>query len=99
MQGAYIAALVGGNHFCYHFIKRDDEMIDMIIALERQFWNYVEINTPPPIDGSEAAKDYINSLFPASTTTQSITLNDSCLKFIEDFEGYQEKERYCCALK
>ena len=99
MQGAYIAALIGGNHFCYHFIKRDAELINMIITLERQFWGYVENNTPPPIDGSEAAKNYINSLFPDVKTTESIVLNDSCLKYVDDFEKYQEQENHYRELK
>jgi predicted phage-related endonuclease len=99
MQGAYVACLVGGNQFFVHFIKRDDELIDMIIKLEQEFWRYVESKTPPPIDGSEAAKKYLSTLFPSSVKGESIVLNDSCLKLVEDFESYLEKERYCCALK
>jgi putative phage-type endonuclease len=99
MQGAYVAALVGGNQFFYHFIERDDELIDMIIALEQKFWSYVETDTAPPIDGSATARKYLNSLFPASTPSSCISLDDNCLKYIEDFEKYQEQENYYRELK
>lgn len=97
-QGAYVACLVGGNQFCYHFINRDDELIDMIITLEQKFWEYVESSTSPPVDGSDVARDYINSLFPTSTSS-CITLDDSCLKLVEDFESYENQEKHYRELK
>ena len=99
MQGAYVACLVGGNQFFCHFIERDDELIEMIISLEQKFWEHVESNTAPPIDGSDTAKDYINSLFPASKSTSCITLNDSYIKLVEDFENYESQEKYYRELK
>lgn len=53
-KGAYIAVLIGGNSFKWKFIERDEELITMLIKLESDFWAYVQNNTPPPIDGSEA---------------------------------------------
>ena len=35
---AYIAALIGGNHFLYKLIERDNEIISKIIAMEKYFW-------------------------------------------------------------
>lgn len=99
LRGAYIAALVGGNQYFCHFIKRDDEIIEMLIRLEKEFWSYVETNTIPPIDGSESAKSYLNSLFPASTTGESITLDDSCIKLIENYEIYEAQEKLYKDLK
>ena len=99
LQGAYVACLVGGNHFIHHFIERDNELIDMIIRLEKEFWDCVESNTPPEIDGSNAAKEYINSLFPVSTNPESITLDDSCMKIIDNFEIYEAQEKIYKDLK
>lgn len=39
-------------------------MIEQLIALERQFWAYVETDTPPPADGSDSADQALRSLFP-----------------------------------
>ena len=38
LKKTYIAALIGGNHFVYKTVERDDEMIADIIEMERRFW-------------------------------------------------------------
>jgi hypothetical protein len=35
-----------------------------LIELERQFWHYVELDTPPPADGSESAERGLRCLYP-----------------------------------
>lgn len=60
----YIAVLIGGNHFVHKEVERDQELIDMLIEAEKNFWeNHVQANEPPEIDGSSAAKDFINSKY------------------------------------
>ncbi len=39
MRKAYIAALIGGNSFIFHEVRRDQKMIDDIIRMESDFWN------------------------------------------------------------
>lgn len=99
LLAAYIVVLIGGNQFRYYFVERDEEIISMLIEIEKQFWSYVENNIIPPIDGSNAAREYINSLFPRSTIGKSIILNDSCLKLVDDFENYQAQEDHYKGLK
>lgn len=50
----YIAALIGGQHFLWKTIERNEEDIRFLIEKEAKFWDYVKTNTPPPIDASEA---------------------------------------------
>jgi len=63
-KGAYIAVLLGGNRFKWQFVERDDEIIDMLIKLESDFWGRVRSNTPPTLDGSDASVKFINERFP-----------------------------------
>ena len=60
----YIAALIGGNHFEYRLIDRDNEMIAKIIAMEKLFW---EVNVlggiAPEIDGTKATTEFFNSKY------------------------------------
>ncbi|TDO10667.1 YqaJ viral recombinase family protein [Halomonas ventosae] len=63
-QAADVAVLLGGHELQIHRIKRDEAMIAQLIALERQFWDCVERDTPPPADGSESADQALRSLFP-----------------------------------
>ena len=63
-QAADVAVLLGGHELQIHRIERDEAMIDQLISLERQFWDYVENDTPPPADGSDSADQALRALFP-----------------------------------
>ncbi len=61
---ADVALLLGGQHLEIHRIERDEALIDRLVQLERQFWDYVETDTPPPADGSESAETALRCLYP-----------------------------------
>ena len=61
---ADVAVLLGGQHLEIHRIERDEALIARLVQLERQFWNYVETDTPPPADGSESAELALRCLYP-----------------------------------
>ena len=63
-QAADVAVLIGGQHLEIHRIERDEVLIRNLIQLERQFWHYVETDTPPPADGSESADLALRCLYP-----------------------------------
>lgn len=98
-KGAYVAALIGGNQFKWQFIKRDDEVIEMLIKLEESFWEYVQSNTPPPLDGSEAASLLLNTLYPSSKPETKIILPDEALDLVMEYEEFQAKEKQAAEQK
>jgi putative phage-type endonuclease len=61
---ADVCVLVCGQEIRIHRIERDDALIARLIELERQFWRYVETDTPPPADGSESADRALRCLYP-----------------------------------
>ncbi len=63
-QAADVAVLLGGQHLEIHRIERDDELIARLIELERDFWGYVQRDTPPPADGSDSAEQALRCLYP-----------------------------------
>lgn len=63
-QAADVAVLLGGHELQIHRIERDEAMIEQLIALERQFWDYVEHDTAPPADGTDSADRALRQLFP-----------------------------------
>ncbi|MCC8162238.1 MAG: YqaJ viral recombinase family protein [Lachnospiraceae bacterium] len=82
----YIAALVGGNHFFYHVVERDEEMIGKIVAMEKHFWEtYVLGGVEPVPDGSAATTDYFNSRFRISNG-ETIVLPEEALTVCEEYE-------------
>jgi len=82
-KGAYIAVLVGGNSFKYQFVRRDDELISMLIQLEGEFWDRVVSGNPPELDGSDASQKFLNRLYPESVPDTSVRLPESALSLIQ----------------
>lgn len=65
---AYCAVLLGGSTFRYFLIERDDYIIDQIISAEIEFWNMVENNIAPEIDGSEPVSKWLGRKYPADNS-------------------------------
>ena len=63
-QAADVAVLICGQDLQIHRIERDDSMIAKLIALEGQFWRYVELDQQPPADGSDSADIALRCLYP-----------------------------------
>lgn len=75
-RAADVAVLLGGQHLEIHRIERDDELIARLIELERDFWSYVQRDTPPPADGSNSAEQALRCLYPRdSGSTLDFTQN------------------------
>lgn len=87
----YIAALVGGNHFVYHVVERDEVMIAKIITMEKYFWETHVLGGVEPIpDGSEATTNYFNSKF-SESNGQIIELPEEALAICEEYERLSEQ--------
>ncbi|MGD9678912.1 MAG: YqaJ viral recombinase family protein [Vulcanibacillus sp.] len=89
----YIACLLGGNKFIYKLIERDDELIDMIIQLEYNFWECVKSNVPPKIDGSESCSELMSRLYPNANNGSSIILPDEAQQLVDQYNSSKEQEK------
>ena len=68
----YIAVLIYGRDFKYYRIERDDEVIENLIRIEKEFWNeYVLKRIIPDPDGSKTADAAIAERFKES---KSVTI-------------------------
>lgn len=81
----WIAVLIGGNNFVYKEIPRDEEVINAIIEVGREFWHLVETKTMPAVDGSDACSNAIKSMFPTSNG-ESMILDSSFEKTLIAWE-------------
>ncbi|MGC4378294.1 YqaJ viral recombinase family protein [Fictibacillus sp. Mic-4] len=71
----WIAVLIGGNKFVYKKIERDEEIIQVLIEEEKNFWlNHVEKEIPPMFDGSDASSDLLKALYPEAKPETEIEL-------------------------
>lgn len=87
----YIAALVGGNHFFYHVVERDNAMIGKIIAMEQYFWETYVIGGMEPVpDGSEATTEYFNRRF-ENCDGSAVELPEEALWVCDEYERLSQQ--------
>ena len=58
----YLAVLIGtGKEFRWFTIERNDAEAESLMALEKQFYEYMTSGNPPPVDGSESTKEALTA--------------------------------------
>lgn len=63
----YIAALIGNSDFIWHKIERDQETINYLMQIEKDFWeNNIEKDVVPMPDGSDAYSEYLKKKYDKS---------------------------------
>ena len=63
----YISALIGNSDFIWHKIERDQETIDYLMQIEKDFWeNNIEKDVVPMPDGSDAYSEYLKKKYDKS---------------------------------
>lgn len=90
-QKAYIVALIGGNHFLYKEIERDDELITSMIEIEKEFWQRVIDRNPPAVDGSESSSEFLKKMYPVAEETE-IELPDNITSLVTEREELKKQE-------
>lgn len=91
LDHAYIAVLIGGNKFVWKKIKRDDELIKMIIDAEVKFWNdFVVADVAPPLDGTSAAEKYLKEKYERAEAEKEVVLSNESESLIKEY--LQRKE-------
>ncbi|WP_373332162.1 YqaJ viral recombinase family protein [Thiopseudomonas alkaliphila] len=98
-QAADVAVLLGGQELKVYRIERDEQMIAQLIQLEKQFWHYVETDTPPPADGTQSSEAALRCLFPKDEgETVDFSLDETLatvfteLKQVREDIGTKEKQ-------
>ena len=64
---ASIAALVGGNRLIWMDVVRNDRFIAVLVEREAEFWRRLQEQDPPPVDGSDSAREILRRLYPKET--------------------------------
>ena len=83
-QKAYVCALVGGNMFYCHVIRRDEAYIRMLVEKESYFWDCVCTGNMPEPDGSKATADFLNSRY-KDGKKEEIRLPDQASSLLESY--------------
>lgn len=72
---AVVAALIGGNHFRWALVERDDVFISsVLLPALKDFWGRLQSQTPPEVDGTERTRDALKMLYPEPTPGTAVPL-------------------------
>lgn len=65
IEETHLAALIGGTDLRVYEVQRDVDLYNSLYEAASEFWyKYVVADVPPPPDGSEAFKRYLNRKYP-----------------------------------
>ena len=63
----YLAVLVLGMDFKVYELERDQDEIDALMEMEKDFWEHVKDGTPPAVMGMNADTEALQMLYPESS--------------------------------
>lgn len=87
----WLAVLIGGQRFVHKRIERDDELIQQLIEIERDFWeNHVVPCVPPEMDGSTASTELLKRMYPEGKPN-TINLPSEAGELIETLDLLNEE--------
>jgi predicted phage-related endonuclease len=92
LERAWVAVLIGGQHYKDFEIARDDALIANLIEGERAFWQRVIDRTPPPVDGSDSTIEALRARYDDPEPGSVVELDDR--RFIEllaERKAYEER--------
>ena len=88
----YIACLIGGNHFIWKEIPRNEEDIRALIEAEESFWkNNVKGGIMPDVDGSKSCSQALAERFPGGLA-DDIVLPENAETLLTEIDELQEVE-------
>lgn len=85
----YIAVLIGGHHFDWFRIDRDDEAIGIMVEREKEFWNdHVQKRIPP--SATAADSQLLSMLYPKPKKDEEVQLGSDSNQVVRDYLNIKE---------
>ena len=81
---AYVAVLIGGNTFRIYEVDADSEVQQMLITVEKNFWDMVVNMVRPEMDGSDAATALLDHIY-VGGIEEEINLPDEALEWVDAY--------------
>ena len=83
---AYIAVLIGGNHFVWKTVERNDNDIEQLRKAGKDFWEKVQKNIVPEVDGSEACQQALQQRYETSKPDTLIAFDSKAKEMFELYD-------------
>ena len=93
-EKCYLACLIFSKGLEFRVIERDEDTINALIDIEKEFWNeYVLKNQLPPPDGSDAADECIRALYPESEASTYASLDETYISSCKRLDQITELKK------
>lgn len=92
-EAAIIAGLIGGQRLVIHEIEISQNILDMLMTAEAEFWHkYVERDIPPPIDGHVATMESIMREWAHKPGAVEVDYDDAFLHWQQFHEAHEDEK-------
>lgn len=88
----YIACLIGGQHYVWKAIERNEDDIAALLEAERGFWRHVKDCTPPAVDGSDSCSEALAERFRGGAQN-IITLSEADQRAVRELRELEESKK------
>lgn len=99
----YLAVLVLNRGFYDFVIQRDEEEIKTLAAAEKDFWDRLAAEDPPPLDGSDATQNALKAMYPDEDSGLELTLpqalENELTQYLHLQSSIRELQAECEAIK
>lgn len=89
----YIACLIGGNHFVWKEIPRNDEFIADMRTQAIVFWNNLQADVAPEVDGSESTSQTVDKIVASVVGADEVALGTQAAPFIARYHELAKTEK------
>lgn len=96
----YIACLIGGNHFVWKEVARNEADIEALRELEIRFWDMVKTGTMPEVDGSKDCANALSERYKAQAdlSVEMTTAARDALSLYKDLKQHKKEVEQQMAL-
>lgn len=98
----YIAVLIGGNHFVWKEVLRNDDDIEALIAAEKTFWEMVQNKDMPDVDWTENCQAALAERFSGKKQEDALYLPaeaEAILKEYDELDAAKKEVEQAIQLK
>ncbi|WP_231038366.1 YqaJ viral recombinase family protein [Pectinatus frisingensis] len=88
----YIAVLIGGNHFIWKTVERNEEDIKLLLDAEIKFWDMVQSKTMPSVDSTDNCSKALASHF-SGGMTEPVSLPSDAVSIIENIKNLEDAKK------
>lgn len=88
-----LATLRDNNQFYVNEIERDEDYIEVMLKKLIEFWNCVQTDCPPDIDGSISTTNSLNTLYEKGNEKKNVSLYklDDLIEKREEYAQYEKE--------